>query len=434
MSDPGVISRLADKTPWLRGLPREVKIVAAIAFFVALGFGIVIPTIPVFAKSFGVSAFFAVAVVSVFALMRLIGAPLAGSLMNRMGERKVLSAGLIIVAVSSAVAGLSQAYYQLLLLRGIGGLGSAMFTVSALALLLRTAGPANRGRAASAFQAGFLLGAIAGPAIGAIVVGISIRAPFFFYAGTLAIATVVAMRYLHTPEQIQAAAQAAPATESEEAPEHARSVWRALRTGAYRAALMGNLTNGWVAFGLRATMIPLFVIESMHRDLTVVSIGVFVGVVFQGIALVPAGRISDHRGRRPAMTIGVSATLVGMIALALDHDSLVLFFISMAILGIGSAFLGSAPAAVVGDIVGNHRGGQVVAIYQMVSDVGSIVGPLVAGVIADHYGYNWAFSTGVAISIVALIFALVMPETLSKSGSDQRPGTKVLQDSSDSEE
>lgn len=197
---PGRLVSLAKRLPWFRGLPREVGVLAGIAFCVALGFGIVAPALPVFARTFGVSAFLAAAVISVFAFMRLITAPAAGGLVNRIGERVVLSAGLIIVAVSSLLAGFSQTYSQLLVLRGVGGIGSAMFTVSAMALLLRTAGPNQRGQASSAFQAGFLFGGITGPAVGGIVVGISIRMPFFVYAATLAVAAVVAIVFLRTPE------------------------------------------------------------------------------------------------------------------------------------------------------------------------------------------------------------------------------------------
>jgi len=87
--------------PLLRDLPVEVSVLASIAFFVALGFGIVIPSIPIFADSFGVSALAASAVVSAFALMRFVSSPFAGAWTNRFGERRVLAAGLGIVAVSS---------------------------------------------------------------------------------------------------------------------------------------------------------------------------------------------------------------------------------------------------------------------------------------------------------------------------------------------
>jgi len=68
----------------------------AVAFCVALGFGILAPAIPIFARSFGVSAFAATAVISAFALMRFISAPFAGWLTSRIGERTTIAAGLII--------------------------------------------------------------------------------------------------------------------------------------------------------------------------------------------------------------------------------------------------------------------------------------------------------------------------------------------------
>src|SRR5581483_10466359 len=100
---------------------------------------------------------------SVFALTRLVSAPLAGRLVNKLGERLVMATGIGIVAVSSALAGLSQSYAELITLRGFGGIGSAMFSVSALSLLLRSVTPAQRGRASGLFSGGFLIGGISGP-------------------------------------------------------------------------------------------------------------------------------------------------------------------------------------------------------------------------------------------------------------------------------
>src|ERR1035437_5211036 len=162
-----------------RSLPPEVAVLTAVAFSVALGFGIVAPAILLFAKDFGASNVAAGAVISVFALVRLASAPVAGRFGNRFGERPVLATGIGIVGVSSLLAGFSGNYAQLLVLRGIGGLGSAMFTVSSFALLLRVVAPDQRGRAAGTYQTGFLLGAIAGPAFGGPLTAWSLRAPFF---------------------------------------------------------------------------------------------------------------------------------------------------------------------------------------------------------------------------------------------------------------
>src|SRR4249919_2161582 len=111
----------------LKGLPREVGVMAGVAYCVAAGFGIVAPAIPVFARSFDVSRVAAGAVISAFALMRFVSALGCGRLVNRLGERVVLGTGIGLVAGSSFLAGLAQTYGQLLFLRGAGGIGSAMF-------------------------------------------------------------------------------------------------------------------------------------------------------------------------------------------------------------------------------------------------------------------------------------------------------------------
>ena len=162
----GPVRRSAVARRLLGDLPSAVGVLAAVAFAVALGFGIVAPVIPLFAREFGVGNAAAGAVVSAFALMRLTSALAGGRLVERFGERAVLAAGLAIVAVSSVLAGLAQSYPQLLVLRGVGGVGSAMFTVSAVSLLLRIVRSDQRGRASAWFQGGFLAGGVAGGGLG----------------------------------------------------------------------------------------------------------------------------------------------------------------------------------------------------------------------------------------------------------------------------
>jgi MFS family permease len=407
-----------------------VAVLASIAFFVALGFGIVIPSIPIYAESFGVSAFAASAVISAFALMRFVSSPFAGAWTNRFGERNILAIGLGIVAVSSFFAGLAQSYSQLLILRGIGGIGSAMFTVSAMALLLRVVEADQRGRASAAWQGGFLVGGIAGPAIGGILLAVSIRAPFFFYAGTLAVATVIALVFL-SPARLAAresvveqSSEATAIVDADVRPGGWAELREALGNGAYRAALAVNLATGLTAFGLRSALIPLFVIEGLKQGPSLSGWAFLVAAGVQAVFLLPAGRLTDLRGRRPAMIIGTIATVLGMLMLVIDDlatgslsVALVVFFASMVVTSIGTAFLGSAPSAVVGDIMGGRQGGSVVATFQMVSDFGAVVGPLLGGLLLDLYGFEWAFAVGAAVAAVALVFTLLMPETLRRTSA-----------------
>jgi DHA1 family multidrug resistance protein-like MFS transporter len=396
-------------------------VLAGIAFFVALGFGIVIPAIPIFARSFDVSALAASSVVSAFALMRFIASPGAGWLTDRFGERVILATGLAIVAGSSALAGLSQNFGQLLILRGIGGVGSSMFTVAALALLLRVVAAEQRGRASAAFQAGFLFGGVTGPAVGGLVLAWSFRAPFFVYAATLTAAMIIALVFLTrahlVEEEAAVAANESPADASKTA-----ELVRFLRMPAYRAALGVNFLNGFVTFGIRAALIPLFVIEGLRQDAALSGFAFLFAAAAQALALIPAGRMADLRGRRPAMIIGTVATIVGMSVLVLADVvsgqttvGTLLLFLAMSILGVALAYRSSAPAAAVGDLMGGRRGGLPIAVFQMMSDLGSVIGPLLAGYLLDTAGFSWAFFIGAAVSVVVLLVVVRSPETLHRS-------------------
>ena len=414
------LGRAAGRVPLLRGLPREVSALTVMAFCVALGFGIVAPVIPVFAREFQVSALQASAVVSAFALIRLVSAPLSGTLVDRWGERTTLITGLVIVAASSAAAGLSQSFGQLIVLRGAGGLGSSMFTVSAMALLIRVVDPGQRGRAVGAYQSGFLFGGLAGPAVGGLVVAISIRAPFFLYAATLALAATVVSVTLSASRLRERTQEVAPQEQGKL--EHLR---HAMRQPAYRAALFVSLVTGFLFYGMRSAAVPLFVTEGLEQPATLVGFGFLATAAVQAVLLMPAGRLADTRGRRRAMLIGTTATTVSLLGLTvadiasngLDSGLVVgvaLYFGSMAVQGFGAAFLGSAPAAVVGDVVGGRRGGIVVAAFQMASDLGGVAGPLAAGALIDLWDFDFAFGASSALAAAAVIVVWFMPETLRR--------------------
>jgi len=392
---------------YFKDLPGEVAVLTAVAFCVALGFGIVAPIIPVFAQTFEVSAFAASSVISVFALMRFISAAPSGWLINKFGERSVLWIGLSIVAISSALAGFSQSFEQLIFLRGLGGTGSAMFTVSSMSLLLRTVDSAHRGRAASTYQGGFLFGGLAGPAVGGLVVGLSIRAPFFVYAATLTLAALTA--YFALPKGLGHPTK--DTSSITEVQEPAMSLRAALKLRAYWTALVVNLSNGMTSFGLRTALIPLFVVLVLHKGPATSSYGFLATSVVQASLLLPAGRMTDTKGRKPSMMIGTLFIVVAMFCLVAS-ETLLGFYGAMIAMGVSAAFLGGAPSAVVGDVVDGRKGGPVVATFQMMSDLGIIIGPLLFGFLADTSGgFAWPFIASLIVATATSILVLFMPET-----------------------
>ena len=172
-------------------LPREVWLLVCANVVVALGYGVVAPVLPSYARHFGVSVSAATFVITAFAVMRLVGAPPAGYLVQRLGERRIYISGLLIVAVSTGACAFAQTYTQLLVFRSAGGIGSAMFTVSSLGLMIRISPPDARGRVAGLFASGFLVGSVGGPVLGSLTAGLGLAAPFLIYGAALLVAAAV---------------------------------------------------------------------------------------------------------------------------------------------------------------------------------------------------------------------------------------------------
>ncbi len=382
-------------------------VLGLIAFCVAVGFGVLVPVLPVFARSFGVGNFEVGAVISAFALMRLVSSPFCGRLIGAFGERIVLAAGIFIVAISSALAGAAHSYAQLLLLRGVGGIGSAMFTVSAFTLLLTSVEAGLRGRASGFFQGGFLIGGMTGPAVGGILAAISLTAPFFFYAGTLAVAGTVGLVLLRSRggRPSDGGAPTLPFRDI-------------VRDRRYQAACFTNFAQGWTSFGVRSALVPVLVVEVLDRPPSWTGVAFAVAAVAQTIAVGPAGRFVDLVGRRPAMIVGTSVAGVSIMAVPFAPNIGLLIAV-LCIYGLASAFLGTAPAAAVGDAAG-ARGGTAVAVFSMCSDIGAIAGPLVAGVLADHVSYPAAFAVGGVLMIAASALSVRMPRRSAPQEGERR--------------
>src|SRR6266540_5427737 len=103
-----------------------VRVVVLIVFVIMLGFGIIAPILPLYARSFGVSYDVASLLISAFAFARLVFDPIAGPIVDRRGERLSAITGVLFVGVSALLAGLAPSFALVVLFRGIGGLGSSL--------------------------------------------------------------------------------------------------------------------------------------------------------------------------------------------------------------------------------------------------------------------------------------------------------------------
>lgn len=374
-------------------VPAEIKALVAAAFVIAVGFGLITPVLPQFAQSFDVGVTAASVIVSAFAFFRLLFAPAGGALVTRLGERPVYILGLVIVALSTGASAFAQSYWQLLIFRSLGGIGSTMFTVSAMALLVRMAPPLIRGRVSSMYGSAFLIGGVIGPVIGGALGELGMRVPFVVYGVALLLAAaLVAIMLRGTPLRADPLQGALPPM----------TVREALGDSAYRAALVSAFANGWTNFGVRVAILPLFAV-AVVGETWAAAVALAAGAAATAITLQFSGRIADTLGRRRPILVGLGLSAVGMGAMGLA-GGLVGILVLTTVLAAGAGLLNPAQQATVADVVGNGRsGGKVLAAFQMCQDAGGIGGPVVIGAVADLWGWQWAFALSGLVSALAII-------------------------------
>ncbi|KAF0846468.1 MFS transporter [Nocardia caishijiensis] len=382
-------------------LPAEIWVLIAAAFVIALGFGLVAPVLPQYAREFGVGIAAASAIVSAFALMRLLFAPASGRLVQKLGERRVYLAGILIVAVSTGACALAQTYWQLLVLRSLGGIGSTMFTVSSMALIIRVSPPAARGRVSGVYSTSFLIGSLVGPLVGGGLAGLGLRAPFVIYAIALLVVCVIVFAGLReSPVLRDDSATATPELTF-------RQGWS---EPAYRAVLLSSFAGGVAVFGVRMAFVPLLVVETLRQEPGMAGVALTVFAAGNGAVLFASGRLSDRLGRKPFLILGSTICAVGTGALGFA-PSLPWFLFASFVAGIGSGMFSPVQQAALADVLGNRaRGGPVLAAFQMAADLGAVVGPIVIGEVADRTSFGVGMAvTGAVLAVSAAVW-VVTPE------------------------
>lgn len=386
-------------------LPRGIWVLVGAAFVIAIGYGLITPVLPQYARSFNVSVMAASAIVSAFGIARLVFAPASGVLINRFGERHIYMTGVFIVAVSTLATAFASNYWLLLLYRGLGGVGSTLFTVSATGMIVRMAPAHMRGRASSAYGGAFLAGNITGPILGGLLGHISLRLPFFCYTAALLIAVVV-IWVLLPPSALNDVSVTNHRVDSQiqsPAPENRLRVRDVAKDSAYLACLVTNFSNGWGNFGVRVALLPLFVAALLNTNgAAQAGIAMAIFAVGNALALYTTRYWSDRWGRRPLIIGGL--ILCGVMTAVLGQGSTIeVVYILSFFAGLGGGVINPAQQAAIGDVVAGHKGGTVLASVQMAADLGSIVGTLAAGAIVDYLSFAWAFAiTGVILAVSSL--------------------------------
>ena len=370
-------------------MSRPLLVIFLTIFVNLVGFGIIIPLLPFYARTFGASPITIGFLFASFSLAQLIASPLLGELSDRWGRRPVLILSLIGTAVSFAMLAVAQSLVMLFAARIVDGLSGGNIT-TARAYIADVTTEENRAKAYGLLGAAFGLGFIVGPALGAALSYISYTAPIWAAAIITLVATVLAWLWL--PETVHRA--------------HAGtgSPWRALRQLGDRPGLRRLLAIDfiyWMSFAVYQTTFALFGARRFGFDAThtgyLFSAFGALGVIVQGGLVGPVVRVL---GNQRTLTIGLIFTALGWGGSALTHD--VPLFVALLVPGaIGIGLCNATLIALVSNVADRREQGRVQGAAGALESLGRTLGPIWGNALLQRIGEGAAYGTAAVLLLGA---------------------------------
>ncbi|MEW6297059.1 MAG: MFS transporter [Thermodesulfobacteriota bacterium] len=390
-------------------LHTHVLAISVMTLVIMMGSSVISPVLPLLAQEFGVSYAGAGALVSAFAVGRIPFDFIGGALVDRLSPRAIASGGAAIVTLSAVLSACADSFAALLWYRLLGGVGSALFVITAMALLARTVDPQRMGQAMSFYQSMLLLGVSAGPSVGGFAANLfhSLHAPFWAMAVLSLIVTVMCLRWIGEFPTSPAAPQAAvPAQVATNTP-----LTHLFSDPTFRFVCVLTFLIFAIRSGLMLNLMPLFAQATLGLSETGIGVIQSLSSLANFCILWHAGRLLDQVGRRRVTLPSLWATAVVVLLFPWATALVPLIGASVAF-GIVIGYLGPAPAAIIADIAPKEAAGTVMGIYRMAGDIGLLVGPIAVGWAAGHLGFGVAFATVAGCTALVALTGTGVRETL----------------------
>jgi DHA1 family multidrug resistance protein-like MFS transporter len=372
-----------------------------------LGFGIVVPVTPIYARTFGVSEAAVGLVVAVYGLGRFLFNLPAGQAADRFGRKPVIFAGTMVTCVGSVLCGLAPDFPQLLAFRFVGGVGAAIVITGVQVVVADVSTRETRGRMMATYMGFFTFAVGVGPSVGGLIASFAgPRAPFFAFAALATVAGMVALFVL--PET--KAARSMPSAEASVAPPLRGNARQLLTNVGFLTISLVTFVQFFNRTGAIFAVVPLMGVERLGLDAAMIGFALTAASLCN-IALVGVtGQLVDRLGRKPVIVPGCLIAAAGFAGFALS-TGYAMFVFSAILWGVSGAFI-SASAAYAADQAPPGANGVTMGVYRMLADLGYVVGPVLLGVIAMWSGADGALVFAAVLSVVTMLpFLLMAPET-----------------------
>lgn len=382
-------------------------------FIDLLGFGIVIPLLPIYSQAYGASGTALGLLFSSFSLMQLIFAPFWGRLSDKVGRRPVLIGGLIGTSISYVMFGLAEGMTMLFVSRMLAGFfGANVATAQAYVADVTT--PAERAKGMGMIGAAFGLGFTFGPLIGGFMVQWSMAMPGFFAAGLSLASAIVAVVMLQEPARHRDDAARVFGFDT------VREAMRQPRVGTvlllYFVALLAfsGFESMFIRFGL-ARFPEAFGISSAITDPSVDQVigaakeaGVYMFAIGLLAALIQGGfirRLVPRYGETKLIIAGPFLLGLGFLIVGVAPNWW-LVIAGCAVMPMGFGVNNPSLQGLLSRAVTPDHQGAFLGLNQSLGSLARVVGPLIAGLVFDLAGPAQPFFLSAALLAVATVLAL----------------------------
>ncbi|MCY4013929.1 MAG: MFS transporter [Gammaproteobacteria bacterium] len=388
----------------------ERRILAWMCVLIAvnqLGFGAVIPVLPLYAQSFGVSQAAIGATVAVYGLSRVFLSLPTGWFANRLGRRAALLTGGLVSALGNLWCAAAGSYEELVLARFLAGAGAGIVLTAGMIVLADITSTATRGRSMAIYQGVFLFAVGIGPFPGGYLAErFSLETPFLVYGVASVAAALVGwfgVSETRGMDRLGTSTLRAPSLREQ-------LLLLAGNVGFLLVCLIG-LVNAAARTGALFSVVPVLARDRLALTATEIGFGFALGSIIGLLVTYPAGALVDHYGRKAVIVPATVLTGFSMLAFSIA-PSYFWFLFATGLWGGASAASGAAPAAYAADSAPSGMNAAAMGGYRMLSDMGYVLGPILLGVLGDLQGLAapmWIAAA--ALVVTAMLFAMIAPET-----------------------
>ena len=368
-------------------IPRGFWVLLTTLVIDMIGFGIVIPVQPFWAKHFGASPLLIGLIGGSFSFAQFILAPVWGRVSDHVGRKPVLLVSLAGTAIGFFITGSASSLWMLFAGRLIDGASGATIGVTQAAVS-DLASPQERPRLMGFMGAAFGIGFVLGPALGGVLAHVNNRLPFFV-AGSAAVINGIAT-YIRLPE-----------TKTTNAPARAglTKVWR-LPNVAQLAVVVFISVASFSAF---ENTYGLFGSKRLHIG----PLGVGLWLAFVGVMLVvvQGGLIRPLSQRFEVATllrVGLLLTSAGLVVFGFTYGA-GLMVVANVLIAFGQGVYGPSISSTSAAIAPPDRRGEVLGATQSVSSIARIVGPATGGFLFGHVSIGSPYFVGAAGLVLAFV-------------------------------